>query len=885
MNIGQIAENVRTLLLHTDQKTFIYDLLTAYGKPKASVTRLQAGEYNISKDKDYVLWKNNVFFCHTTAHTPEAILAQMKTSEVVKKQKPRFLITTNFDRFCAYDLKTDEPLDIAFVELTSKFDFFLPWAGMEKSKQTIDSPADTKAAEKMAKLYDLILDQNPVQTDEARHGLNVFLSRLLFCYFAEDTSIFDEKLFSKNIESHTNADGSDLAEYLQGLFKVLNEEERGDAPAYFQSFPYVNGGLFAKHIAVPAFNKRSRELLIRCGIDLDWSEISPDIFGTMFQGVVNVQQRENMGQHYTSASNIMRVIEPLFLNDLYDELEKSKGSQKKLQELLGRIQSIRIFDPACGSGNFLIIAYKELRKLEMEVLNELSAVNKQMDFGLSGIQLRQFFGIELDDFAHEIALLSLWLAEHQMNLVFMKRFGKVAPTLPLKPSGNIICDNATQIDWFDVCPASDQPVYLLGNPPYYGSSLQTDEQKEDMKHVFADSDLYKNLDYIAAWFYKGSQYISKSTSPAFLGFVTTSSICQGEQVSMLWPSIYNFGIEIYFSHISFKWQNNAKKNAQVSCVIVGLRKVSSQPKYIFGGTHRRDVVNINPYLVATKTNIILPKRSQPLADLPEMTYGSKPTDGGHLLMETEDKDKILKAYPQAGIYIKKFIGASEHTKNKERWCLWIEDKKLDAAKAIPPIAARIDLVKKFRLASKKPQTNLRASVPHKFGEPRYEPVDSILIPIHGSERRSYIPFGFLGKDVVASNATQVIYSNKRHVFGLISSRLHNVWIKASCGKIKEDPRYSSTLGYNNFPVPKLTEKQVKSITAGAMSILVARENFSELNLAELYDPKNMPEELLEAHQTLDKVVESCYRSKPFEDDEDRLEHLFKMYEQVGVIHA
>ena len=351
---------------------------------------------------------------------------------------------------------------------------------------------------------------------------------------------------------------------------------------------------------------------------------------------------------------------------------------------------------------------------------------------------------------------------------------------------------------------------------------------------------------------------------------------------MLWPSIFSYGIEIGFSHISFKWQNNAKKNAQVSCVIVGLRKVSSQPKYIFGGTHRRDVVNINPYLVATKTNIILPKRSKPLADLPEMTYGSKPTDGGHLLMETEDKDRILKAYPKAEEFIKRYIGASEHTNNKERWCLWIDDSRLAVALSIPPIAERISLVKKFRLASKKAQTNSRASVPHKFGEPRYEPVDSILIPIHGSERRSYIPFGFLGKDVVASNATQVIYSNKRHVFGLISSRLHNVWIKSSCGKIKEDPRYSSTLGYNNYPVPKLTENQVKAITAGAMAILVARENHSELTLTELYDPKDMPEELLEAHHALDKIVELCYRSKPFDDDEDRLEYLFKMYEQVGV---
>lgn len=881
MNIGQIAQNVHAVLLQTNPATFIFDLLLAYGKPKASVTRLQAGEYNISKDKEYVLWKSNVLFTHAKHHSPDVILTQMKVADSVKKHKPRFLIATNFERFCAYDLKTDESLDIAYLELPSKFDFFLPWAGMEKSKQATSSPADIKAAEKMAKLYDLILEQNPVKTDEERHRLNVFLSRLLFCYFAEDTTIFEPKLFSKNIESHTSADGSDLAEYLQGLFKVLNEESRKGTEPYYVKFPYVNGGLFTKHVAVPEFNKRSRDLLIRCGMDLDWSEINPDIFGSMFQAVVDVEQRGNMGMHYTSYENIMKVIEPLFLTELYEEHNKSKGSQKKLEDLLSRLTQLKVFDPACGSGNFLIVAYKELRKLEMEVVEELSSLNKQDSFTFSGIQLSQFSGIELDDFAHEIALLSLWLAEHQMNLVFMKRFGKVKPTLPLKPSGNIICENATRINWFDVCPLSEKPVYLLGNPPYYGSSLQTADQKEDMQRVFEDSDQYKNLDYIAAWFLKGAQYIEKSKGTASLGFVTTSSICQGEQVGMLWPSIYKLGVEIHFSHVSFKWQNSAKKNAQVSCVIVGLRKVNTLPKYIFGGTHRRDVVNINPYLVATKTNIILPKRTKPLSNLPEMTYGSKPTDGGHLLMETEDKDRLLKDFPQARQFVKRYIGASEHTNNKERWCLWIEDEDLKVAKSIPPIAERIEQVKNFRLASKKAQTNARASVPHKFGEPRYEPVDSILIPIHGSERRSYIPFGFLGRDVVASNATQVIYSDKRHVFGLISSRLHNVWIKASCGKIKEDPRYSSTLGYNNFPVPKLSDSQVKAITAGAMSILVARENHSELTLNDLYDPKEMPEELLEAHRSLDNVVEGCYRAKPFEDDEDRLEFLFKMYEQIG----
>ena len=555
MKIAEIEENVRQLLLKLNKKQFLYELLLAYGKPKASIKRLEAegpGGYNLSKQEGVVLWKKQVLYTATSAKDLESVVDDLLDSDSAEKHAPRFVVATNFDRIYAADTKTNDILDIAFVELQKNFDFFLPWAGMEKAQNVSDNPADVKAAEKMAKLFDLIKVDNPASDPKSVHSLNVFLSRLLFCYFAEDTGIFTSKLFSNSVESHTSKDGSDLQEYLQKLFKMLNTEDRSGLPAYLQAFPYVNGGLFAETHPVPKFSTKSRAVVIECGSDLNWSEINPDIFGSMIQAVVDVEQRGNMGMHYTSVTNIMKVIEPLFLNDLYAEFERRKDSAKKLVELQQRIAKIKIFDPACGSGNFLIVAYKELRKLEMEIFKQIAIASKKADFGFSGIQLSQFHGIELDDFAHEVALLAMWLAEHQMNLVFMERFGKVKPTLPLKPSGNIVCGNAARLDWNAVCPRGDDTeVYLLGNPPYYGAKKQSKEQKADIARVFHDSTTYKNLDYIACWFLLAARYIKGANVRA--GFVTTNSVVQGDQVGLLWPSIFKQDVAISFGYQPFKW--------------------------------------------------------------------------------------------------------------------------------------------------------------------------------------------------------------------------------------------------------------------------------------------------------------------------------------------
>lgn len=882
MNFAQVQEKVKTLVANINKESFIYDLLDCYDKPKSSISRLKLqgkGSFNLSKVEDEVLWKKQVYFKSTNSNKLLSVIDEMKNSELVQKHQPRFIIAINNSDLLAIDTKANDTLDVKLDQLTKKFDFFLPWAGLEKAEIQSENPADVKAAEKMAKLFDLLRENNTATTKKEIHAQNVFLSRILFCFFAEDTGIFSPNIFTNHIASHTAEDGSDLDDYLGNIFQVMNLEKRKDLPDYLNDFPYVNGGLFADELPIPKFTRRSRTVLIECGADLNWSEINPDIFGSMIQAVVHPDQRGSMGMHYTSVPNIMKVIEPLFLNQLKEEFERNSDNKSKLEGMLLRLEHMKFFDPACGSGNFLIIAYKEVRKLEMEIFKRIKELTKEGILPLSRIQLSQFYGIELDDFAHEVAILSLWLAEHQMNMKFKETFGHCNPALPLKSSGHVFQGDALSLDWKKVCPKSDSnPVYVMGNPPYLGSSRQDDDQKAGMESVFSEIDGYKNLDLIAGWFYKATNYIKGSNAEA--SFVSTNSICQGEQVGILWPHIFDAGLEIGFVHQSFKWENNAKNKAAVYCVIIGIRNQSSVEKIIFTDNHAQYVENINPYLVATKRNIILTKRSSPLSKLPAMIYGSKPTDGGHLILTTEEKDRLLSSHPIASKFVKRYIGASEHTNNSERWCLWIPDADLKEAMSIPEIKSRISKVREFRLASTKAATRAIANVAHRFGEPRYVESNSILVPIHGSDRRQYIPFGFLDKSYVGSNATQLIYTNELYVFGLISSLMHNVWIKASCGKIKEDPRYSSTLGYNNFPVPSLSEQNKKLITELVLEIISAREQYPEFNLAELYDPDLMPPELIEAHSRLDAVVERCYRAKEFSGDDDRLDYLFKQYEKM-----
>ena len=578
MNIEKLEKTLQTIAANPNEETFVYDLLLAYELPKASITLLKKGERNLSKNKGEVLWKKKLFFKKEFDRDLHVLIDDLKNDPVITRQQPRFIIVTDFKMLLALDTKTDDTLDIQMGKLPSHYDFFLPWAGREKTQQISETLADIKAAERMGRLYDIILEENPCETDAERHSLNIFLSRLLFCFFAEDTGIFSDDQFTNAVASHTDVDGSDLQSYLQKLFQVLSIEDRTGYPQFLQNFPYVNGGLFAKEYPVPRFGAKARKIIIECGA-LNWKEINPDIFGSMIQAVVHSSQRGNLGMHYTSVVNIMKVIEPLFLNDLQEEFEKAGDSKVKLNKLLTRIGNLQIFDPACGSGNFLIIVYKELCRLEIEIFKKL--YGRQQHVGqvrtLSNIKLTQFYGIELDDFAHETTKLSLWLAEHQMNLAFKAVFNDAKPTLPLQDGGNIVCGNATRLDWEEVCPKEEgTEIYILGNPPYLGARNQDANQKSDVRKVLGTIKGYNNLDYIACWFVKATKYIALGT--AQFAFVSTNSISQGTQVAIIWPHILK-SLEIGFAHQSFKWTNNARGNAGVICVIIGVRNFSKKNKF------------------------------------------------------------------------------------------------------------------------------------------------------------------------------------------------------------------------------------------------------------------------------------------------------------------
>lgn len=870
MNSAQIEKNLNELAKNISEKEFVFDFLLAYGTPKATVKLLKDGRYNLSRQAGQVILKKKLFFQAVKDEDLHETIDNLQKEKATMRHEPRFIIVSDYKTILAVDTKTNDQLDIEILDIAKHYDFFLPWAGIEKHRHKNETFADRRAAEKMAKLYDGILAENEINTEERRHDLNVFLSRLLFCFFSEDTGIFEKSLFTDSVASHTQSDGSDLDSYLDQLFDALNTRDTSTYPKYIQKFPYVNGGLFKEKHWIPTFSAKSRKIIIECG-ELNWAEINPDIFGSMMQAVTHSGQRASLGMHYTSVPNIMKVIEPLFLDELKDEFEKNKENKKKLTNLLHRIIKIKIFDPACGSGNFLIIAYKELRRLEMKIIKELDKLS------FSGIHLSNFYGIEIDDFAHEIAKLSLYLAEHQMNVEFFKKLGKVNPTLPLKTGGNVICANATRIEWEEVCPGNQSDeIYVLGNPPYLGSRNQNNEQKEDMKIVFHEN--YKSLDYISCWLIKGSLYIEGIN--AKLAFVSTNSICQGEQVALLWPLILDGHLEIFFAHQSFKWKNNAKGNAGVTVIIVGLQNISKISKKIYKDEMYSIVENINPYLTSANFNFIT-RRAQPISkSLPKIVYGSLLNDGGNLVLSRQDRNALINEAPNSMKIIKKYMGAKEFLRGEERWCLNISDDQLLDAKKNTFVKNRLNNVKNIRENSSEISTRKMANFPHRYYFSAHKNTNSIIIPRTSSENREYIPIGFLNSETIISDAAQAIYDAEPWIFGVISSRMHMTWVRAVAGRLKTDYRYSSALCYNTFPIPQLTVKQKEEITRHVLNILDEREKHSEKTMAQLYDPEKMPMDLKEAHHSLDLAIDRCYRSKPFSSDGERLETLFKLYEQM-----
>ena len=879
-----------------------YELLYSFGKSERDIERYKEGK-GILKTFDGLLIKG--LLCYRAAKTRYMTdcLERLKCDPMVIKAAPKIVAVSNGKSIIAYDMREKDTYENTLERLHCDFAFFYPLMDVERVHYVDENPADVKAAEKLAKLHDELRAYNDFDSDSDLHDLNIFITRLLFCFFAEDTGIFEEGLFTSSIIRYTKEDGSDLADYLDESFNVMDlAHRRRDTLSMVKQFPYVNGGLFSKHIQIPRMGAKARRIIIECG-ELNWKDINPDIFGSMIQAVVNPEVRATQGMHYTSVPNIMKVINPLFLDELRGEYNKMKERFDKVEQLwnlrgikqkeynaecksiirdgnnlLKRMSVMKFFDPACGSGNFLIITYKSLRWLEMDILKlqkQCQGEGGQTFVDNSVIRLDQFYGIELLDFPHEVAMLSLWLAEHQMNTKLNEEFGVNTKALPLKNITQIVCGNACRLDWNVVCPhTKDEEVFVFGNPPYLGSRRQDSGQKKDMELVFKED--YGELDYIACWFMLGARYIN--SSKAKYAFVSTNSICQGLQVALLWKRIINNDVNINFAYKSFKWTNNAKYNAGVTCVIVGVCCDAKQKRYIYDKEQFREVTNISPILMDGPT-IFVSTQIRPLnKNVPQMNFGNMPADGGQLILTDEEKGYLVSQDERLSDYCLPLIGADDFINGRRRWCIWLYDKDKDVYMQIPEIKRRVNNVVEIRKKSSRP--NL-AEIPHLFAQIT-QPLGNnlIVVPSTSSENRKYIPIGYVDKNNIVANSCMVIGTNDMSLFGILTSAMHMVWVKTVGGRLETRYRYSAQLCYNTFPFPKISAAKKKEIADAAEDILVTREFHVGKTLAELYDPEKMPQDLLEVHEKLDDIVESCYPGYPFANDEARLECLFRMYEKM-----
>lgn len=853
---------------------FLAAFLSAYGFANTTIKKTIAngldddGRYSIRQKLLYMVLP-------TGSNVEKAYLDALEAAT----HKERFVVVTDYERLMAKDMLSDKGIDIPFEELADSYEFFLPWCGREAVEQMVENPADVKAATQMGHLFEAIKKDNIDNPEMTETAFNVFLTRLLFCFFADDTHIFKESQFRNAIQLHTADDGSTVASFLEGLFDALDRkpEERDGVKDYYLPFPYVNGGLFRNRLPIPKFSKTSRRKLLECGSS-DWSAINPDIFGSMFQTVISEEQRRTLGQHYTSVTNIMKVLNPLFLNDLHAELDEIEAlpeggwKKRKLSEYRQKLASIKVFDPACGSGNFLITAYKELCHLDMR------AINLAGELMFVDIRLDHFYGIEIDDFPCEIARLSLWLAQHQINRECLESYGYSNPTLPLTASGHIVCGNALRLDWNEVCPAGDGAVYVCGNPPYAGFNTTTDEQKKDIAYVHGGKALHGKMDFISCWFILAGKYLNhrKNIKAAF---VTTNSICQGVQV-ILWPVVFRNDVEIFFAYDSFKWTNNAKDKAGVTVTIIGLRNKDEGPKRIYSSDSSKLVQNINPYLINADNIIVTPFSDSPF-NVPAIAYGTMMNDGGNLILSNEEKDKLTTEIPEIRKYIKPLIGSDEFIKGKMRYCILIDDSDIDEALAIPEIASRLESIKEQRSHSSLKSTRDIADTPWQPCFKSFVPnVPAIIIPRVSSEKRDYAPMGYLPSNTVITDSAFAIYDAPLWLFAILTSRMHMAWVRIVAGKLETRIRYSNTLCYNTFPFPNLSENQKKALEDSAMRIIEARENHYENTMAQLYDPDKMPDNLRVAHESNDLLVDSLYRHSGFDNDSERLQELFRRYKEA-----
>ena len=901
LNAVEIEEAISKLAEEPfDQAEFPYQFLAAFGNKATTLKRLRAGTSNKS-DLGGVLQTNNIHIATCNAGEVSATFKALKESSATAKAKARFILTTDGGEFEAEDLTTGDTVACRFEKFPDHFGFFLPLAGITTVKQISENAFDIRATSRLNRLYVELLKDNPEWgTAARRHDMNHFMARLIFCFFAEDTDIFVGKnCFTDKIAEMSARDSSNTHEVISELFRAMDtpqsERSKEGIPRWALPFPYVNGSLFSGSRDVPRFSKIARSYLLHVG-GLDWTKINPDIFGSMIQAVAEDEERGELGMHYTSVPNILKVLNPLFLDDLRARLAEAGSNARTLLNLRKRIAKIRIFDPACGSGNFLVIAYKEMRAIEAEINTQRGEQDRH-----SEIPLTNFRGIELRDFPAEISRLALVIAEFQCDVLYRGQRLALAEFLPLRDENWITCGNALRLDWLSVCPPSgtgvklraddlfetplDQAqidfentggeIYVCSNPPYQGSVGQTAAQKEDMARVFsALLKTYKDLDYVAAFVLKAAQFNARTGSAS--AFVTTNSITQGEQVAMLWPLVFKERNEIQFAHTSFSWSNLASNKAAVKCVILGLSSGTAAGRRLYDGDVVRVVDNISPYLVATET-VIVRKRSKPLSSIGVMQSGNKPTDGGYLTPSRQQRDEIISAYPGASRFFKKYVGSKELINGGDRWCIWVGDKDIATAREIPPLKSRFESVRRIRLESSGEQANDNASTPHRFVFSPHGRSAAIAVPNASSERRPYLPCVLTNYDTVISNLASVIYGAPLWNMALIVSRLHLVWIATVCGKLKTDFRYSNTLGWHTFPVPALSEKNKKDLSISAEAILLARERYFPSTLAELYDPDNMPNDLRTAHEHNDEVLERIYIGRRFKNDTERLQKLFELY--------
>lgn len=870
-----------------DAKPFLVEFFNVFGISHKRVSTFEHRVKKLDESDGYIdlLWKGTILIeMKSRGKNLDRAFGQAKDylHGLKDHELPKYILISDFEHFRLYDLEENKTIEFRLAELVSNVQHFGYLLGYQKKIYKEQDPANIKAAELMGKLHDKLEEIGYVG-----HPLEVYLVRILFCLFAEDTTIFNKQQFQEYLEQRTNVDGSDLAAKLQELFQVLNTSKENrfkNLDEQLADFPYVNGKLFEEILPTASFDSKMRNALLDCCY-IDWSKISPAIFGSMFQSVMNPKERRNLGAHYTSETNILKLIKPLFLDELWMEFESIKDNRNKLPDFHKKLSSLRFLDPACGCGNFLVITYRELRLLEFEVLKALNKTGQTfLDVSqILRIDVDQFSGIEYEEFPARIAEVAMWLIDHQMNMLVSSEFGHYFVRLPLKKSANIVHADALETDWEQVVPKG-QLSYIVGNPPFIGSKIMKQFQRDQIVKEFEGADGSGVLDYVTGWYIKAAKYIQGT--PIKVAFVSTNSIVQGEQTSILWaPMLNQYKIKIHFAHRTFKWSNEAKGNAAVFCVIIGFANFETPTKSIFeyedikGEAHELKAKNINPYLIDAK-DVFIGKRRKPICKVPEISFGSMPNDGGNFLFTDEEKQLFIEQDPSAIKFFRPLISAHEFINGHKRWCLWLKDSDPNEIRDSKLVTQRVEKVKKLRSDSNRLATQKLAAFPTLFGEDRQPKSEYILIPRHSSENRKYIPMGFFDEKSIASDSCLFIEKAKLFHFGILMSTMHVSWIKNICGRIKSDFRYSNELVYNNYPWPESpSEKQIKSIEETAQKVLDTRLQFPNSSLADLYDPLTMPPALVKAHNELDKAVDLAYRPQPFASEAKRMEFLFELYEK------